>query len=271
MFKSLKNKLIIMFLAVAVVGGVSTKILFMHNNAHITISKSQASNIKETYIDDATVISKEVDKNDTDKELNLVSDTKDLSDNSQHNNINIDKQETIGSKSEQSNNNTNKQEAVSPKLEQSSNNNTNKQDAVSPKLEQSSNNSTNKQDAVNSKLEQSSNNSDTNKQTADSAQLKNENSNINTEKQGNTNAALEKEIPTIHYDRTTSIYTNDCITLLRIEYYKNNKLTYYSVIEQFDAETKSYIEKIYQCNRDTNIDPLIRTDVYVNGKLIKSY
>ncbi len=34
---------------------------------------------------------------------------------------------------------------------------------------------------------------------------------------------------------------------------------------------KSYIEKIYKCNHETDIDPLIRTDVYVNGQLTESY
>ena len=46
---------------------------------------------------------------------------------------------------------------------------------------------------------------------------------------------------------------------------------YYSVIENFNAVTKSYTEKIYKCNRETNVDPLVRTDVYANGNLIKSY
>lgn len=75
----------------------------------------------------------------------------------------------------------------------------------------------------------------------------------------------------IFYDRTTSIYDNDNITLLRIEYYKNNKLMYYSAIENFNADTKSYIEKIYHYDWDTNIEYLIRTDSYVNGQLVNSY
>lgn len=75
----------------------------------------------------------------------------------------------------------------------------------------------------------------------------------------------------IQYDRTTTIYANDNITLLRVEYYLNNKLTYYSVVEQFDATTKSYIEKIYKCNLETNINPLVCTREYKNGNLIKSY
>jgi len=102
-------------------------------------------------------------------------------------------------------------------------------------------------------------------------QTENSNSSINTESQSGTNTILESQVPTIRYDRTTSIYANDNVTLLRIEYYVNNSLIYYSVVEQFDATTLSYVEKIYQCNRETNINPLIRTDVYVHGNLVSSY
>lgn len=129
---------------------------------------------------------------------------------------------------------------------------------------------TNNQKKVNSKLEKSSNNSDTYNQITDSSYSKSTN-NTNVSNQESANISSEVKIPAIHYDRTTSIYANDNITLLRVEYYLNNKLIYYSVIENFDATTKSYTEKIYQCNRETNIDPLVRTDVYVNGNLIKSY
>lgn len=227
------------FIAVAIVSsvGISTKTLLMFHNTHITIRKSQAFNIKENYIKDVTVDSQNVHENDADKDLNLLSDAKNSSDSSQYDNGNTTNQKTITSKSKKS----------------------------------SSNNDTNKQEFISSNLKKSSNNNDTNKQTATSSQLKNANSNVNTKNNDSTNVTLEVKKPTIHYDRTTSIYANDNITLLRIEYYINNKLTYYSVIEQFNATTKSYIEKIYQCNRETNIDPLIRTDVYVNGNLIKSY
>lgn len=105
----------------------------------------------------------------------------------------------------------------------------------------------------------------------DTVEWKEEYHNIDRENQDSTKEVLEKEIPTIHYDRTTTIYDNDNVTLLRVEYYINNTLTYYSVIEQFDVTTKSYIEKIYQCNRETNIDPLVRTDVYTNGNLVTTY
>lgn len=83
--------------------------------------------------------------------------------------------------------------------------------------------------------------------------------------------AEEKKFTPIFYDRTTSIYDDDAITLLRIEYYKNNKLLYYSTIEHFDAETHSYTEKIYHYDFDTDIEYLIRTDCYKNGQLTNSY
>ena len=78
-------------------------------------------------------------------------------------------------------------------------------------------------------------------------------------------------VPTIYYDRTTSIYENDNKTLIRVEYYSNNKLTYYSVVEQFDIPTTSYVEKIYKYNYETNTEILVRTDIYSNGTLVKSY
>ena len=87
----------------------------------------------------------------------------------------------------------------------------------------------------------------------------------------NTNLTLEINTTTIHYDRTTSIYDNDKETLLRVEYYLNNRLTYYSDIEEFDIATKSYTEKIYQWNYAKNTEELIRTDIYSNGILINSY
>lgn len=74
--------------------------------------------------------------------------------------------------------------------------------------------------------------------------------------------------PEIVYDRTTSIYTDDEKTLLRVEYYdSNNKLTHYSSVEGYDNETKSYTENIYRYDWDTQTEILERTDVYVNGEL----
>lgn len=170
-----------------------------------------------------------------DEDLNLLSEAKNTSDNSKQNNTKTSKEKAVNSKSKKSTNNKviNKQETTSSK-------------------------------------EEKTNNSD-NKETTTSSQTEYVNSKETTETKSSTNSTIKVEIPTIHYDRTTSIYANDNVTLLRVEYYKNNKLTYYSVVEKFDAATKSYTERIYLCNRETNIDTLVRTDVYVNGKLTKSY
>lgn len=70
-------------------------------------------------------------------------------------------------------------------------------------------------------------------------------------------------------EHTTSIYTNDEKTLLRVEYYDSPEHTHmveYSVITNYDDTTKSYTENIYSC--DTNA--LKRTNVYVNGALVSS-
>lgn len=65
----------------------------------------------------------------------------------------------------------------------------------------------------------------------------------------------------IHYWRTTSIYANDNVTLLRVEYYdENNNLIFYSVVTDYDSSTNSYTEDIY--SRDMEH---VRTDTYVNG------
>lgn len=97
------------------------------------------------------------------------------------------------------------------------------------------------------------------------------NSNISVNEQTSSVSTPSVEIPKIYYDRTTSIYENDNKTLIRVEYYVNNKLTYYSRVEQFDVSTTSYVEKIYKYNYETNTEVLIRTDVYSNGKLVQSY
>lgn len=171
--------------------------------------------------------------------------------------------------------------------------NTQKSDSNEEKLSDKSNNDNKiSKTTTSANLKKSSDNKSTTKKKTTSSKVKNTKSKVNTQNQTSTNeevttssqskdANIEKKTnttttskvktQTIHYDRTTSIYTDDKKTLLRIEYYLNNKLTYYSDIEKYDATTKSYIEKIYKCNHETNIDPLIRTDVYVNGKLTKSY
>lgn len=233
MLKLLKMKLLMTFVAIIIVGGILVKTIPLFYNADTSIKKVQTSNVK-----DVATENQNIDKNF-------------LSDNSSNNNETINKSKNSILKLKQSNNNGN----------------TSKIGTVS-KSEDLSNNNINNQESINSKLEQSNNN-DTNKESDISTSLNNEDIDANID--NNNELILEKEIPTIHYDRTTSIYANDNTTLLRVEYYIDNKLTYYSVVLQFDASTRSYIEKIYQCNRETNIDSLIRTDEYISGNLVKSY
>lgn len=131
------------------------------------------------------------------------------------------------------------------------------------------------------------NNDDVNEQRSDISKSENSNSNVVVDKKTNdiseiieTNNNYENEqvsdtskpeIPTIYYDRTTSIYANDNETLLRVEYYVDNKLNYYSAVEQFDVITNSYLEKIYRYDYETNNEILVRTDIYSNGILTNSY
>lgn len=65
---------------------------------------------------------------------------------------------------------------------------------------------------------------------------------------------------------TTSIYANDGITLIRVEYYdENNNLVYYSDVIDYDSSTESYTENIYSYDEKEGRDVLKRTDTYVNG------
>lgn len=259
MSQILKTKLIKLLIIVAISGGILIK--------NLSILKPQYSNTKENYIKDVAADFQNIQNSDNDKELNSLFDKEDLSDNSKYKNNNTKKKETSDSnlKRLNSNNTTNEQTSNTSKLKDVNSDviknqvSTDAQTTTSSQLKIANNNAT------------KSNTTSTNVQTTTSSQSQDTNSNVNTEKQTNTNTTLETKIPTIHYDRTTSIYTDDYNTLLRIEYYVNNKLTYYSEIEKYDDTTKSYVEKIYQCNRETNIDPLIRTDVYINGILTKSY
>lgn len=206
-----KKFLIIVLSMTSVIGGISIKGFPLFHKTRTTIKQSQVSNIKEKHIKNAETEVQSTYKNDTDKELNLLSDEKENS--------------------------------------------------------QNDNNIVKKQDSVSSKIEKATSGNNINKQPDTSSQL----SEASTDDLGNMDTTSKVETAVFHYDRTTSIYANDNTTLLRVEYYVNNKLAYYSVVEQFDAITKSYIEKIYKCNRETNVDPLIRTDIYSNGILIKSY
>lgn len=74
-----------------------------------------------------------------------------------------------------------------------------------------------------------------------------------------------------NYHHTTSIYTNDESTLLRVEYYDdNNKLFEYSQVTDYDKDTNSYTEKVYQYDNENKVEVPVRTDTYVNGELASS-
>ena len=69
-----------------------------------------------------------------------------------------------------------------------------------------------------------------------------------------------------HIGHTTSIYADDCVTLIRVEYYdENDKLIYYSDVIDYDSSTKSYTENIYSYDEKNGQEVLERTDTYVNG------
>lgn len=76
--------------------------------------------------------------------------------------------------------------------------------------------------------------------------------------------------PSINYDRTTSIYADDDETLIRVEYYLNNKLVYYSYVEEFNAETNSYIERICKWDYEKDTEILVLTNIYSNGIIVSS-
>lgn len=74
-----------------------------------------------------------------------------------------------------------------------------------------------------------------------------------------------------NYHHTTSIYTDDESTLLRVEYYDdNNKLFEYSSVSDYDKDTNSYKETVYQWDDENKVSVPTRTDTYVNGELASS-
>ncbi len=76
---------------------------------------------------------------------------------------------------------------------------------------------------------------------------------------------------TQNYHHTTSIYENDNVTLIRVEYYDdNNKLIEYSSVTNFDSSTNSYTENIYTWDAENETSVLLRTDTYVDGTLSSS-
>lgn len=248
MFGVLKKKIVMSFLTVAVVGSVSVTTFSILQNSNMVSKQNDNSNIH-----DVTIDLKETSKKD--QNSNVLTDVKKT--NSVSSNTKID----------ESNHDVKKVENPILKQENISTSSIVKQEV--PSLEQEKEKFVVEVKAENNKSSETIKEEVTNPsdfhENVTSTEVK---AAIHIETENDT---LEIKVPTIFYDRTTSIYENDNVTLLRVEYYVNNKLTYYSVIDVFDATTKSYIEKIYQCNLETNIDPLIRTDEYVNGNLIKSY
>ncbi len=85
------------------------------------------------------------------------------------------------------------------------------------------------------------------------------------------NTSNNVSAPVKDYDRTTSIYDNDGVTLIRVEYYdENNHLFKYSSVTDFDSSTNSYKENIYHHDDETNTEVLDRTDTYQNGQFVSS-
>lgn len=240
MFSVLKKKIVMSFLTVAVVGSVSVTAFSILQNSNMVSKQNDNSKIH-----DVTIDLKETSKKD--QNSNVLTDVKKT--NSVSSNTKID----------ESNHDVKKVENPILKQENISTNN------IIPRLEQENVEEKSENNKSSETIKEEVTKPSDLHENVTSTEVK-EAIHIETE-----NDTLEIKVPTIFYDRTTSIYENDNVTLLRVEYYVNNKLTYYSVIDAFDATMKSYIEKIYQCNLETNIDPLIRTDEYLNGNLIKSY
>lgn len=292
MFKVLEKNLIITLVAVITTIaalGVSTKILFKLHDSNTTNEKMQYSSIKEVNMTCVSTNAKNNEEN-YNEELNSIIDIENLSNNDANyeqitnsqleksNNNYENNQKIINFQQRNSNNYSeiNNQKIINIKTESLKNTNNQQVASTQPKSENVNTNVTSepkdKNINQNTTVEHDNENIDTNTMTE--AKEENIDSNIASESENETvreNTTPEPEISEIYYDRTTSIYDDDRVTLLRVEYYLNNKLTYYSVIEQFDVTTKSYIEKIYKCNLETNIDPLVRTDVYYNGNLTNSY
>lgn len=74
------------------------------------------------------------------------------------------------------------------------------------------------------------------------------------------------------YGHITRIYSDSSHSvLIRVEYYDDaNRLCEYSDVENYDAASNSYTEKVYRYDEATNGEVLLRTDTYVNGVLVSS-
>lgn len=98
---------------------------------------------------------------------------------------------------------------------------------------------------------------------------------VNPTDAGGSGEAVPDPVPSADngpkYDHTTSIYTNDESTLLRVEYYdENNKLFEYSSVDNYDKDTNSYTETVYKWDNENDTQVTVRTDTYVNGELVSS-
>lgn len=227
----LKKNLLVVFLASVVVGGIAIK------TASIFYEYS-------TPVNQSKVFYKEKFKNDTELSISNIDISKDIQLNS------------ILEKTENPNSNIITDVQIS---------------AISEMESSNINISENTQINIISKSDNSNNDENNVSSTNDNSTIETSNTIVKAEENANTNYISEANYPTIYYDRTTSIYDDDGETLLRVEYYSNNKLVYYSDVEQFNATTNSYIEKIFQWNYEKDMEALICTNIYSNGRLINSY
>lgn len=74
------------------------------------------------------------------------------------------------------------------------------------------------------------------------------------------------------YGHITRIYSDESHSvLIRVEYYDDaNRLCEYSDVENYDAASNSYTEKVYRHDEATGGEVLLRTDTYVNGVRVSS-
>lgn len=102
-----------------------------------------------------------------------------------------------------------------------------------------------------------------------SANTSSSNSSSNTGSTGgNSNASTDSNR---NYHHTTSIYDDDDVTLLRVEYYdEKGNLSEFSQVTNYDNNTNSYTENIYHYDESSDTVVLDRTDTYVNGVLSSS-
>ena len=100
MFKICKRKLVVLLVVITVIGfGVTTKSIPIFHNVRTTTKMSHTSNIKDIVED-----SKNIEKNNTGKDIDSSSDSQDINDDQVNMDDNDNKQELIRSKAEKSSN-----------------------------------------------------------------------------------------------------------------------------------------------------------------------